>query len=57
MHGIIAYAGERSALLGHALDASSALDLVACGCVVMLMALTWIYRVLTRRFDWGPSDT
>lgn len=40
-----------------AIDASSALDLLVCGCVGTLMTVTWAYRVLTRRFDWGPSDT
>lgn len=60
MYGIIAYAGERSALptlLGHALDATSSLDVLVCGCVAALMTLTWTYRALTQRFGWGPSDT
>jgi hypothetical protein len=42
---------------GRAVDATSSLDVLVCGCVGTLMTFMWTYRALTRRFGWGPSDT
>jgi hypothetical protein len=36
---------------------SSGLDWTICGCVGVITTFTCAYRTLTRRFDWGPSDT
>lgn len=36
---------------------ASALDWTICGSVGLLTASVWTFRVLTRRFGWGPSDT
>jgi hypothetical protein len=39
------------------LASSSALDWTISGCVAMITASAFAYRLTTRRFGWGPRDT
>jgi len=39
------------------LASSTGLDWMICGCVGMVATTVGTYRMLTRRFGWGPSDT
>jgi hypothetical protein len=35
----------------------SILDWMIGGSLGVVLSTFWSYRVLTRRFDWGPNDT